>query len=426
MFYSHALKLYKFIKMERNQNIHIIGMPFSSDLLRLTTPTVLQNGNSHFTRIVFDDSPLYFQTPRCETKQGIVTTTTKKTYYDLVLDSNSETSHSPKEFKAFVEWMQTLEDAVIKLLHSNGKLWFRDPLSEDDVRGLFASPLKPLKGGNQLSLRVNVPTSVTRANACTVFDESEKPVHLSYLTPEHQIISIIEVLGVRFTSSSFQMDLSCKQIAAVSNQPLFQSCVIKKDVSLYSYAPTTSAISTATTTATATATATATPGSGKREDTELKQLLETDIIIEPQEPPIIIHDPLKIYYSLYKAALKRAKDAKRMSIQAFLDAKNIKNKYNLDIYDEDYNDDDDDDDDDDDANNDSQKENDDKDDIDNEDNDDDNDNDNDECTRENGLDSDSETESQTSETSETTGKPPIKIIGNENISISIEEVLTSK
>ena len=384
-------------------------MPFSADLLRLTTPTVLQNGNSHFTRIVFDDSPLYFQTPRCETKQGIVTTTTKKTYYDLVLDSNSETSHSPKEFKAFVEWMQTLEDAVIKLLHSNGKLWFRDPLSEDDVRGLFASPLKPLKGGNQLSLRVNVPTSVTRANACTVFDESEKPVHLSYLTPEHQIISIIEVLGIRFTSSSFQMDLSCKQIAAVSNQPLFQSCVIKKDVSIYSYPSATATATSTTTIATATATTSAIPGTGKKEDTsELKPLLETDIIIE-QESPIIIHDPLKIYYSLYKAALKRAKDAKRMSIQAFLDAKNIKNKYNLDIYDEDYNDDDDDDNDDDDNNENDQV-----------------DNDNDEVKRDDGLDSDSETESQTSETSETAGKPPIKIIGNENISISIEEVLTSK
>ena len=404
--------------MERqNQNIHIIGMPFSSDLLRLTTPTVLQNGNSHFTRIVFDDSPLYFQTPRCETKQGIVTTTTKKTYYDLVLDSNSETSHYPKEFKAFVEWMQTLEDAVIKLLHSNGKLWFRDPLSEDDVRGLFASPLKPLKGGNQLSLRVNVPTSVTRANACTVFDESEKPVHLGYLTPEHQIISIIEVLGVRFTSSSFQLDLSCKQIAAVSNQPLFQSCVIKKDASIYSYAyPTATATETATATATATATRAAITGSVKKEDTgELKPLLETDIIIE-QEPPISIHDPLKIYYSLYKAALKRAKDAKRMSIQAFLDAKNIKNKYNLDIYDEDYNDDDDDDDDDDDENDDDDDENDQV----------DNDNDNDEDNPHDDLDSDSESESQTSETSETAGKPPIKIIGNENISISIEEVLTSK
>ena len=397
--------------MERqNQNIHIIGMPFSFDLLRLTTPTVLQNGNSHFTRIVFDESPLYFQTPRCETKQGIVTTTTKKTYYDLVLDSNSETSHSPKEFKAFVEWMQALEDAVIKLLHSNGKLWFRDPLSEDDVRGLFASPLKPLKGGNQLSLRVNVPTSVTRANACTVFDESEKPVHLSYLTPEHQIISIIEVLGVRFTSSSFQLDLSCKQIAAVSNQPLFQSCVIKKDASIYSYASPTSATTSSVTGATATSVTAVNPGSG-----ELKPLLETDIIIE-QEPPISIHDPLKIYYSLYKAALKRAKDAKRMSIQAFLDAKNIKNKYNLDIYDEDYNDDDNDDDDDDDDDNENDQV----------DNDNDNDNDNDEVKRDDGLDSDSDSNSCSSETSETAGKPPIKIIGNENISISIEEVLTSK
>ena len=40
--------------MER-QRIHMIGVPLQYQLLRLTTPTVIQNGNSHFTRILFDD-----------------------------------------------------------------------------------------------------------------------------------------------------------------------------------------------------------------------------------------------------------------------------------------------------------------------------------------------------------------------------------
>jgi hypothetical protein len=325
--------------MER-QRIHMIGVPLQYQLLRLTTPTVIQNGNSHFTRILFDDSPLYFQTPRCETKQGIVITAgSKKTYYDLILDSNSETSHSPKEFTAFVEWIQLLEDAVVKLLCSNGKLWFRDPLSEDDIRALFTSPLKPLKGGSQLSLRVNVPSSVSRViqYTCTVFDENEKLVHLNYITPEHSIISIIEVLGVRFTSNSFHLDLASKQIAVVENQPMFQTCVIQKEVvirddndnlkphlivgnktnktPLTLFTPTVSA-------------------------NELKPLSEAEILSNTIEKETInIHDPIKVYYALYKAALKRAKDAKRQSIQAFLDAKHIKNKYNLDIYEHDVSDD---------------------------------------------------------------------------------------
>jgi hypothetical protein len=313
--------------MER-QRIHIIGMPFQYDQLRLTTPTVVQNGSSHFTRILFHDAPLYFQTPRCATKQGIVVTAgSKKTYYDLILDSNSETSHSPKEFTAFVEWIQLLEDAVVKLLCSNGKLWFRDPLSEDDIRALFTSPLKPLKGGSQLSLRVNVPSSVSRVTqyTCTVFDENEKLVHLNYVTPEHSIISIIEVLGVRFTSSSFHLDLASKQIAVVANQPLFQTCVIQKGCVVHDGNSGLNPKSNMNTIANDSPTA-----------NELKPISEAEILSSTIEKETVnIHDPLKIYYALYKAALKRAKDAKRESIQAFLDAKHIKNKYNLDVYEHD-------------------------------------------------------------------------------------------
>ncbi len=418
-------------------------MPFCMDDLRLTTPTVVQNGNSHFTRILVDDSPLYFQTPRCDTKQGIVTTTAKKTYYDLILDSNSETSHTTKEFTAFVEWIQTLEDAIIKLLHTNGKLWFRDPLSEDDIRALFTSPLKPLKGGSQLSLRINVPTSVTRAlqYACTVFDENEKLVHLNYITPEHQLISIIEVLGVRFTSSSFHLDLASKQIAVVTNQPLFQTCVIKKDIDQFPIQTPAPIL---------------TPTSGLKKNEsllvpvdsisnsqpteELKSITDADIKITLTEKDDIvhIHDPLQVYYSLYKAALKRAKEAKRQSIQAFLDAKNIKNTYNLDVYDDEISDDNDDTEHNDsgriddrnnkseifsNSNDDNHSENHSENDIENDSkNDSKNDNDNhNDAEKNKNFGSESEYES---DASETLGKPPIRIIGNQNVTIKVEEIFS--
>jgi len=418
------------------QRIYIIGMPmpFCMDDLRLTTPTVVQNGNSHFTRILVDDSPLYFQTPRCDTKQGIVITTAKKTYYDLILDSNSETSHTTKEFTAFVEWIQTLEDAIIKLLHTNGKLWFRDPLSEDDIRALFTSPLKPLKGGSQLSLRINVPTSVTRAlqYACTVFDENEKLVHLNYITPEHQLISIIEVLGVRFTSSSFHLDLASKQIAVVTNQPLFQTCVIKKDIDHFP-TPTPNLTLTPTPTPTPTPTTSLKKNESLSVSEELKSITDADIKITLTEKDEIvhIHDPLQVYYSLYKAALKRAKEAKRQSIQAFLDAKNIKNTYNLDVYDDEISDDDDDTEHNhsgriDDRNNKSEI-------FSNSNNDNDNDNDNDsendskndnnhnDAEKNKNFGSESEYES---DASETLGKPPIRIIGNQNVTIKVEEIFS--
>ena len=47
-----------------------------------------------------------------------------------------------------------------------------------------------------------------------------------------------------------------------------------------------------------------------------------------------------MYYTLYKAARKRAHEAKQVSIAAYLDAKNIKNTYNLQLVEDDSDDND--------------------------------------------------------------------------------------
>jgi hypothetical protein len=47
---------------------------------------------------------------------------------------------------------------------------------------------------------------------------------------------------------------------------------------------------------------------------------------------------LEVFYALYKAARKRAREAKHASIAAYLDAKNIKNTYNLQLIEDDSDD----------------------------------------------------------------------------------------
>ena len=51
---------------------------------------------------------LYIQTPKCVTKQGVVTTAGKKTYIDLMF-SNEDTS--------FIEFMENLEKSCIEKIH---------------------------------------------------------------------------------------------------------------------------------------------------------------------------------------------------------------------------------------------------------------------------------------------------------------------
>ena len=49
---------------------------------------------------------------------------------------------------------------------------------------------------------------------------------------------------------------------------------------------------------------------------------------------ITLKKPNQVYYEIYKTARKKAKDAKRTAIMAFLEAKNIKKTYMLDDLDD--------------------------------------------------------------------------------------------
>ena len=56
------------------------------------------NSNTNFNQV------LYIQTPKCVTKQGVITTAGKKTYIDLMF-SNEDTS--------FIEFMENLEKSCV-------------------------------------------------------------------------------------------------------------------------------------------------------------------------------------------------------------------------------------------------------------------------------------------------------------------------
>ena len=58
----------------------------------------------------------------------------------------------------------------------------------------------------------------------------------------------------------------------------------------------------------------------------LKDLGLNEIIIEPtlEGEPIKLRNPNEVYIEIYQEARRRAKEAKKMAIEAFLEAKRIK------------------------------------------------------------------------------------------------------
>jgi len=199
---------------------------FQFDKLQLSAPQHI-TGGSYLTRYTYCHSkqPLYIQTTKTQSKQGIVISG-KKAHIDLVFTSNDVDTE-------MVEWITSLEKRSIDLLYEKRHIWFTQELDQTDIENSLASPLRAYKNSNYL-LRVNLePNRLVSTNIqpflCKVFDEHKKPASVEYIKADHSIISIVEFQGIKFTSRNFQIELLLRQVLVLLDIPLFETCLIRDD-----------------------------------------------------------------------------------------------------------------------------------------------------------------------------------------------------
>lgn len=199
---------------------------FQFDKITLNQPNGMTAG-SYLTRIQYMKEPLYIQTPKTQSKAGVVVAG-KKGYIDLVLTN---------EDSEFIDWLTSLEETVIERLYDKRNLWFNTELEKSDIENTFSSPIRAYKGGKQYIVRINLEPAkmITSASlntnnpfSCKIFDENEAAAAIEYIQPEHKIISIIEIQGIKFTSRSFQFEMILRQTLVLADEKIFDECLIKK------------------------------------------------------------------------------------------------------------------------------------------------------------------------------------------------------
>ena len=191
-----------------------INYDFSN--LYLGPPSTLAGG-TYFTKIMYSNNKLlYIQTPKSLTKQGFVKSG-KKIFTDLMFDNNDT---------VFVNWIENLETKCQELLFSKGETWFQTKLEKDDIESAFTSALKIYKSGKYYLLRVNVKPNIK------IFNESNNVVSLEEITTDKNIISILEIQGIKFTSRNFQIEIELKQSLIVSPDPFLDGFFIKKPAAI--------------------------------------------------------------------------------------------------------------------------------------------------------------------------------------------------
>jgi hypothetical protein len=366
------------------ENIIEPNESFDFSKISLAHPVGIQGG-AYFTKIEFNKKPLYIQTSKSLTRQGIVKTG-KKYYADLMFDKNSET---------LINWFENLEEKCKKLIYEKKDAWFQGSLEENDIENAFNPLIRVYKSGKFYLLRTNIKNTKDDTPALKIYNENEISLGVNDIKLETEMISILEIQGIKFTSRNFQIEIELKQIMVLDNEPIFESCLIKTnkknneqkpldnldiiktdeniknidDLGSINDTQNENIILSIDEEAKPTDESKmetveskmeeindivnsleefdpiklSKPEEKKEQDIDLNIVFEdlsddieenndalkeiTDLNLDKNEDSITLKKPNQVYFELYKEARNKAKQAKKNAILAYLEAKNIKKTY---------------------------------------------------------------------------------------------------
>lgn len=188
---------------------------FDFSKLDLAKPQQITGGN-YFMRIRVNNSPLYIQPPKCIMKQSFLKS--GKKYYSDLMFSNDNVE--------FIEWMENLETKCISNIFDNGSEWFEEEMEMHDIENYFTSPLKIFKSGKYYNLRVNVALNLGKP-LIKVYNENEEIVPMEEIKEKTNVMTILEIKGVKCSATCFQLEIEVKQMMIVQPNNIFEKCLFR-------------------------------------------------------------------------------------------------------------------------------------------------------------------------------------------------------
>ena len=293
-----------------------------------------QNG-SFFTKIYCQGKPLYIQTPKSQTKQGFVKNG-KKIYSELMFSNNEN---------VFIKWLENLETKCQEMIYEKNDDWFQEKLELHDIESAFTNLIKVYRSGKNYLLRTNVKLNQnTNEPAIKIYNENETTLTIEDITNDKNVISVIEIQGIKFSSKSFQIEIELKQMMLLlDNEILFDKCIInreKKEEIISKEVLLKENVLDIDNNDVNSDDEKEVDNNSKdikveplanKETSDISELtdfdLDQNLIVE--EEMMTLKKREEVYYKIYREARKKARILKHQALLAFLEAKNIKKTYML-------------------------------------------------------------------------------------------------
>ncbi len=341
--------------------IYDINEQFDFNKLTLNPPMIVAGGN-YFIKFLMNGGPLYVQPPECRTR-GDISKTVRKPYCDLMFS---------QENTQLIQWMENLESESCKMIYDKREEWFDSEMDLADIENYFASPLKSYKSGKFYLTRAFIPTRLGKISL-KIYNENKEEITIESILDNTHVVSILELQGIKCSARSFQIEMEIKQLMTLKKINLFENCLINntKKTIVHQTIGTEDLVTTQKIDI-----SDKTDASNKTDEPDENIMIETcdsetleENMNEPEKETheICLEESVKsennvdsskndlddfefnvdlekldnseaftikphndIYYERYREAQKRARIAKNLALQAYLEAKEIKNKYHLD------------------------------------------------------------------------------------------------
>ena len=188
---------------------------FEFEQLRLLPATGIQGG-AYFTKFEYNNNPLYIQTCKTFTKQGLVKSG-KRYYCDLMFDTTNED---------IITWFEEFENKCYDLMYEKKDRWFQGSISREDIENTFTPTLRVYKSGKFYLVRANIKTNSSNELEFKIYDEEQNHLGKESFTNQSKIISILEISGIKFTQQKFQIEIALKQCMIINDEIMFEGCLI--------------------------------------------------------------------------------------------------------------------------------------------------------------------------------------------------------
>lgn len=340
---------------------------FDFKTLQLKTPTLIRDGaGGFFSKYMYTENlPLYIKTPICTTKNG----------FSIGKKINCELCFSYEDNEPFIRWMENLVSHTQKLLFEKREEWFQESIAEEDIEEAFINPIKPYKAGKYYLVKCGIKVENGEPNV-RIYDVEQNKITMEEVGTKN-IITLLEIKGIRCSMKTFQIDIEIKQIMQMKTVNIMEMNLLSggaegapalgpvKKENLESFpveTPISSSIEESNIVVEQEPQPAPEPDPQLAPEPELQpapepvpqQPIKEEIFAPPinleaideispkdelesvdldnleiDEEPVQLKTENELYYKMYREAINKAKEARQAAINSYLEAKNIKTLYDL-------------------------------------------------------------------------------------------------